>query len=179
MSYLQRAAVLTELIQRLRARDSWAGATHVQKASYLLQEMLRVPLGLRFRLYKFGPFSATLRDELEEMEADGFIEVEPQRPPYGPRLRGAETGRTLQARYGDEVRLYDEQLDFIVDQLAELGVGELEKLTTAFYVTAEADGEDVAARAARLHEIKTHVSLTEADAAVRRIDAILAEAHRA
>lgn len=178
MSYLQRSAIIAELISRLRAQDGWAGATHVQKAAYLLQEMLGVPLGMHFRLYKFGPFSSGVRDELDEMEIDGFIEVQPQRPPYGPRLQRGEAAEALQARYADEVNQYDQQLDFIAHELAPLGVSDLEKLATAFFVTAEVDERDVSARAARLNEIKPHISSQEAMRAVEKIDGLIAEAPR-
>jgi uncharacterized protein YwgA len=60
MDRLRRAAILTRLIEQLRNGGSWCGETHVQKATFFLQELLNVPLSLDFILYKHGPFSFDL-----------------------------------------------------------------------------------------------------------------------
>jgi hypothetical protein len=65
------------------------GETHMQKATFFLQELIKVPLGFEFLLYKHGPFSFDLRDELTFMRAQGFLRLEPQYP-YGPTLVGGE-----------------------------------------------------------------------------------------
>ena len=82
MDRFDRAAVLTELADRLRANGSWTGETHLQKATYVLQELLMVPLNFEFVFYKHGPFSFDLREELTSMRADGFLVQVPQ-DPYG------------------------------------------------------------------------------------------------
>lgn len=48
MEGLQRAAVVFSLIDALSAAGSWCGETHIQKATYFLQEMLDVQLGYDF-----------------------------------------------------------------------------------------------------------------------------------
>lgn len=85
MERLAREAVLLSLVEKLRQAGSWCGETHVQKATYFLQEVAGVPLGFPFILYKHGPFSFDLRDELTAMRADGFLTLEP-RDPYGASL---------------------------------------------------------------------------------------------
>ena len=67
MDRLQRASVLLALNEQLRAAGSWAGETHMQKATYFLQHLMGVPLAFDFILYKHGPFSFDLRDELTAM----------------------------------------------------------------------------------------------------------------
>ena len=62
------------------------GGTHIQKAAYLLQELLGVPSGFKFVLYKHGPFSFELRDSLNRLEAWGGIQTEEQPYPYGPKI---------------------------------------------------------------------------------------------
>lgn len=64
MKRLQRDAVILSLIENLRAKGSWCGETHIQKATYFVQELLRVPLEFEFVLYKHGPYSFDLSDEL-------------------------------------------------------------------------------------------------------------------
>jgi hypothetical protein len=73
MKRQKRDAILLELIDKLERRGSWCGETHIQKATFFLQEMLRVPMDFGFILYKHGPFSFELRDELTAMRADNYI----------------------------------------------------------------------------------------------------------
>lgn len=77
MDRFEQAAILTELIDGMRASGSWAGETHIQKGTYFLQQLLEVPLGFRFILYKHGPFSFDLRDALAIMRADHFMGMSP------------------------------------------------------------------------------------------------------
>ena len=83
MDRLRRAALLTRLIELLRKKGSWCGETHIQKSTFFVQNLMKVPLSFDFILYKHGPFSFDLRDELTGLRADGLIRLEPQWP-YGP-----------------------------------------------------------------------------------------------
>jgi len=56
MDRLQKAALITRLLQNLRSKHSWCGETHIQKAAFFAQELMEVPLGFEFILYKHGPF---------------------------------------------------------------------------------------------------------------------------
>ncbi len=42
MKRLQRSAVILSLIEALLQRGNWGGETHIQKATYFLQDFLRV-----------------------------------------------------------------------------------------------------------------------------------------
>ena len=84
MDRLRNAALLTRLIEGLCSKGDWCGETHVQKTAFFVQELMGVPLGFRFILYKHGPFSFGLRDELTALRADGLLELEPRT--YGAQL---------------------------------------------------------------------------------------------
>ena len=60
--------------------------THVQKAMYLMQELLEVPTEYSFILYKHGPFSFDLSDELTSFRGDYLLELAPRRPPMAHAL---------------------------------------------------------------------------------------------
>jgi hypothetical protein len=169
-------AVLVGLARRLHDRGSWSGETHLQKATYLLHELRDVPFDFNFILYnyKHGPFSFELRDELGSMRADRLLEREVQPPPYGPRIIVTDRDRELEGRFARTMDRYGESLDWVADQLGDRGVVELERLATALWVTRElGEGTDVDARAARLHEVKPHVTVPVAADAVREIDGML------
>ncbi len=54
MKRLQRAAVLSELVKRMREHVSPCGETNLQKATDILQELVGVELGYDYLLYKHG-----------------------------------------------------------------------------------------------------------------------------
>jgi hypothetical protein len=177
MNRLAQEAVLAGLARRLHDRGSWSGETHLQKATYLLHELVGVPFDFDFILYKHGPFSFELRDELGSMRADRLLEREVQVPPYGPRFIVTDRGRELEERFGRTMERYGSALDWVAARLGDRGVMDLERLATALWVTREI-GEDapVVERAERLHAVKPHVATPAAAEAVREVDGMLAEA---
>lgn len=179
MKRLAQDAVLISLTRRLREHGSWGGETHVQKAAYLVGELLDVPLDFPFILYKHGPFSFELRDELGSMQSDRLLAREAQPPPYGPRLAATARGEELEERFPKTMARYGPRLDWIAEQLSDSRVLELERLATAMWVTRQV-GEVASAqvRAEAVNKLKPHVSVEEAVEAVERIDELGAEAQK-
>ncbi len=169
----QRAAILFELIESLRAHGSWCGETHLQKAAYFLEELYGIPLQFGFILYKHGPFSFELRDELTELRADGLLVLQPQ-PPYGPRLDTTQFGKSIKERFPKTLDRYRLYIDRIAEKFGGKGVSELECLATALYVTKTLMlTGSVDSRATELRGIKPHIVLSEAQTALREIDTML------
>ena len=73
-----KTVLLTHLIEGLCERGNWCGETHVQKTAFFVQELMGVPMEFRFILYKHGPFSFDLRDELTALRANGLLGLEPR-----------------------------------------------------------------------------------------------------
>lgn len=175
MERLPKAAILTKLIQKLREKNSWCGETHIQKATYFLQRMMQVPLEFDFILYKHGPFSFDLRDELTSMRADELIELEPQSP-YGPRIAPTDRCGYIQSLYSKTLAQYEDRLGFVADKVGIKGVAELECLATAFYVIENKNGESSPdERAQEITRLKPHVTHGKALSAVKAIDEIMKE----
>lgn len=170
MERLERAAVIAELIDRLHEHGSWCGETHVQKAMYLLQELTGHEVGFEFILYKHGPFSFDLRDELTAMRADYLLELEVYRPDYGPTLKPTSNLETLSRRYRQVVNAARPAIEFIGQRVGDKRVVELERLGTALYVRRKHRGEDDPSVLARkIVEIKPHISEREALDAVETV----------
>lgn len=131
----QRIAILCKLIDELRTRGSWCGMTHLQKTTYFLQNVFGMPLGLEFVLYKHGPFCFELRDEVAELRADGIILLESVEPPFGPRLRVSGIGKSIQDSESQLLTQYESVILSLAEFIGCKGVGELERLSTAAYVT--------------------------------------------
>jgi hypothetical protein len=173
---LAQEAVIVGLARRLEDQGSWCGETHIQKATYLLHELYGIDFDFRFILYKHGPFSFELRDELGSMRADRLLERQPQPAPYGPRIVATERGRELEERFARRMERYSSSLDAIAGRLRDRGVVDLERLATAMWVTRQAPNAEVDRRARALTEVKPHVPFEDAVGAVREIDLMMGEA---
>lgn len=176
MDRLKRAAIVTRLIEQLRERGSWCGETHVQKSAFFLQDLMDVPLGLEFILYKHGPFSFDLRDELTGLRADDLIRLEPQWP-YGPRIKTTDRSDYVQRTNSKTVKKYNYQIEFVAEKFGCKGVTEFERLATALYVTQRAAADTSAdERSRQLTELKPHISVENAKAAIEEVDQIIKDA---
>ena len=170
MTAKEKFAVLLDLAAALRNHGSWAGETHVQKATYILQTLLGVPTEFQFILYKHGPFSFDLRESLSQMEADRLVELEEQSYPYGPRIAEGKTARQLRAST-PSAQGFQKEIAFVSQMLGNAGVADLERIATALFVTLDSAiaPED---RIQRLVELKPHVQPAEAEAAFARLEEI-------
>ncbi len=166
MERFERAAVLLSLIEKLRDGHSWCGETHVQKSTYFLQDLWGVPLDLDFILYKHGPFSFDLSDEISWMRANDVLKLQPQRRPYGPKLVPAENAEVLKKAYPEPIQKYAKEVQASADKFADMGVAALERYATAYYVSKEKKEITPNAMAAEIVERKPHISFDEAQEAV-------------
>lgn len=164
------AALIGVLVRQLRESGNWCGETHVQKAVYFLQTACRVPMGYSFVLYKHGPYSFDLRLDTARLLGRRMLKQEPSRPPYGPRLSATTNLSKHVDRHPEAIRRYSEDVTRVVQLVGRRGVAELERLSTALYVTVRQDEESIASRAARIHELKPHVSVESAAEAVKELD---------
>jgi hypothetical protein len=177
MNRVQRAAIVTRLARKMREKGSWCGETHLQKAFYLAQELLEVPTDFDFILYKHGPFSFDLRDELTALRADRLLTIEPQPRPFGPRFATTKRSEKIEALFPITTGALDAKLDFIANKLQGRGVADLERLATALYVIKQYDScVSLDDRALKLHELKPHVSINEAQSAFEQVSKFQEEA---
>jgi hypothetical protein len=174
---LAQEAVIAGLARRLADHGSWSGETHLQKATYLLRQLCGVPFDFEFILYKHGPYSFELSDELGSMRADRLLERQLQPPPYGPKIVVTDRGHDLEQRFARTMSRYSDALDWVSDQIGSSGVAELECLATALWVTNEL-GKDASLdkRIERLIELKPHVTESQAETALDSIEAMLSSA---
>lgn len=166
---LREAALIATLIDRVAATGRFCGETLVQKSVFFLKELFGVPLSADFRLYYYGPFSFDLRDQLQGMQADDFVKVKPHQ--YGAMFVAGERYGLLQRQFPKTIGKYEEEIRFVVDHLATRGVGQLEPLATALFLTRKHPGAGVDDRARELHAVKPHVDLPVAIQSVKQIDA--------
>ena len=177
MDRIRRAALTITLADRLLEEGSWCGETHIQKAAYFLQDLLDVPMGFEFVLYRHGPFSFDLRDELTALRADRLMALE-LRGSCGPHFVTTESGQRIQRAFPKTVGQYRNAIEFVAGTLGERNHAELERLATALFITLGPNGWSMSTgqRAVRLNELKGHIPLDVAMDAVCEVDRIVAEA---
>ncbi len=177
MKKLQRAAVLISLVQEMKENGSWCGETSIQKATYFLQELAKVPFELEFILYKYGPYSFDLTDELTALRADSILSLHVPNPQYGPSFAPGELSELILSHFPKTVARFDKQVKFVASKLGNKGVAELERLATALFVQKKY--EEITCqenRAAKLRELKPHVTAADAEKAVEEVESMIQEA---
>ncbi|HNX18050.1 MAG TPA: hypothetical protein PKM50_06965 [Methanoregula sp.] len=177
MERLKNIAILLQLIDALKENGSWCGETHVQKATYSLQQLKSVPLNFNFILYKHGPFSFDLRDELTAMRADGLISLQIMNESYGPQLRITERGQAILKLFAKTSEEYRNSVQFIGSTLGNKGVVDLEKLATALYVTNDMKIKGTDERVQKIVQLKPHITQEQAEKAVHDIDMLIKSAN--
>ena len=154
-------------------RGSWCGETHIQKGTFFLQNLLGVETEFEFVLYRHGPFSFDLRDDLSSMRADDLLELVTKREGYGPAYVPTRFSEVFLERFPKTTTRYERQVEFVAGELADKGVAELERLATAFFIVDTEGLDHVEDRATRLVQIKPHISLPEALSASREVSVLI------
>jgi uncharacterized protein YwgA len=170
---LQRLVIALAVAKSLKEAGSWGGETHIQKTSYLLDELERVNPGWEFLLYKHGPYSFDLHDDLVSAQALGLLAQRPQKP-YGPSLEVTEQGLQLLSQFQGPLGEADRKIKSVASKIGYKNIFELEKLATAVFVTLEERGGSREKRAARLRDLKPHISEQAATEAVAEADTLMA-----
>ena len=168
MNYEKRSAIILILIKQMREKGSWCGETHLQKAIYFLQEMMRVDFKFNFILYKHGAFSFDLSNHLQDMIGDNYLLLESQLP-YGPSFLPGKSAKNLAIKYISITTKYNNDINFVASKLGKLGVKELEKYATALFVV-KTNGLSLKKKAKRLNKLKPHISLNNALSAIKWVN---------
>lgn len=175
MTPIQRQAILLTLISRLRDAGSWCGETHIQKTAYFAQEVFGVPLGFNFILYKHGPYSFELKDELTALLADRLVVVKPEEQ-YGSHFYPSAGAAAFLARFPKTTAEHGGAVERVARLLGPKNASELERLATALYVFRDQPADGEADRVARICRIKPHVTPAEAQAALRAVKELVTPA---
>lgn len=168
MERLQRSTIILSLIESLLEKNNWCGETHIQKTTYFLQKLLQVPLGFDFILYKHGPFSFDLSEELMAMRADMMVQLQ-SRPPYGPSIVQGPTSEQLKQRFPKTLKKYEKQVQFIAEEMGKHNAADLERIGTALYVVlekGETERVEKSQMVSYMTKLKPHISSEQARSAL-------------
>ncbi len=168
LSNIEKWVVIGELVRGLREHQGWAGETQLQKTLFFLQELLQVPMGYDFMLYKHGPYDFDLHDELGGMLTNSVLALE-HRPPYGPRFKVGDIGEGLIHQRKDDIISYIQHIEFIAETLSNKDIRDLERLGTALLLKKEFPDLDQTTLASKIVELKPHVPHNMALSAVQEV----------
>lgn len=165
-------AIVASLVEKMQDRQGWCGETHIQKTAYFLKGLMGVPLDYDFIIYKHGPYSFDLHDDLMAMKATRFVKTEARSPYYGPSFRQGELIEVLTSRFPKTLKKYEQQIEFVAKELSNKNVRELERLGTALFITAQKSEASVEKRARLVNRLKPHVTVAQARTAVIDVDGL-------
>lgn len=168
MSRLARHALITHLVSAMQDAGSWCGRTHIQKTLYTFQTLFHPggELEAPFILYKHGPYSFSLDEDLAEMEFYGGLVKREQL--YGARYEPGEGAHALRERFGAGVGAWLPHVRFVAQRVSRKNVRELEALCTLIFVATDIEERRRSPReddrVDRVLQLKPHLS----DAEVRQ-----------
>ena len=123
-----------ELAGRLDGKSPQFGKTAFMKMAYLLQELYEVPLGYRFSLYTYGPYSAEVLADLEYAKLRKRVEVEYLGDPQGGyRITPGEFASESNWQT-EPIAKYSDALNEMVDHFGSFNARELELRTTSIFL---------------------------------------------
>jgi hypothetical protein len=175
---LKRGAIIVSLVDALRENGSWCGETNIQKSVYFLKEVADVPLDYSFVLYKYGPYSFDLTEDLTALRADDVLELKATDPKYGPSFWPGRMVEFVKAQYPKTIAAYAPQVEFVAVKLGSKTVTDLERLATSLYVRRKIEDGSEQQWATRMHELKPHILIKDAKVAIKEVDKIIDDARR-
>ena len=179
MNKLERYVMVVCLAENLSKSGSWCGETHIQKSVYFMKTLFSKVIDYPFILYKHGPFSFELRDDIGIMIANGYLKIVPMFP-YGPKILLGELAGKIKELFPNTLRKNRERIEFVTGKLADKNAVELEARATALYIRKETPlgQENMNKRAAKLCELKPHIPFDSAKEAVEETDEIIQSAKK-
>lgn len=167
----ERAVLPLVLAERLRGLSPQFGKTVLMKLAYLLQEVYKVPLGYRFTLYTYGPYSTEVLADLDKAKSRGWVEVNFVEDYTGYRISIGPQAGHVGSRQGKFVE-YEQQLDQLIETFGKLRAKDLELRTTIAYMSnyVRSSGEVIAKQLAEsVHQMKPHFTQTEIEDTVEEL----------
>ena len=127
------------LAHKLKEISPQYGKTVLMKMAYLLQEVYKVPLGYRFSLYTYGPYSSEVLADLDRSRYRGWVNVEYIEDEVGFQITPGQKAATI-SELQDSFKEYEAEVEKLVENFGSFRAKELELRTTISYVWSKLDG---------------------------------------
>ena len=157
MNLSNRKNVIIKMLQE----NPNMGKTAVMKTIYMLQQVKHIDLGCEFSIYTYGPYSADVMEDINELVSDGFLSsnVYFYKDYIGYTLSTTDSGTKAVSNPKDEDTVaLKEILNFVRGKNAK----ELELYSTIIYVEdwylKNEKANNIPAIINKVHELKPHFS---------------------
>ncbi len=169
LTALEQHALVAYLVKQMRQSGGWAGETHIQKSLFFLKSMMGLPFSYDYVLYKHGPYSFDLHDDIGQMRANMILDIE-IRGHYGPSFCPGRLAERLIGKFSPAFQKYGPPIDYIADSLSQCDTRSLERSATALYVAKELPDSDQVAQSRRINDLKPHISTEAASEALMFVE---------
>lgn len=169
-------AIVLELLKLMKSASSWCGETHLQKSVFILEYGLsNSSLHYAYIMYKHGPYSFDLHDELSSMISNGMIEVE-SRNGYGSSLFVSDLGMRILERFPNTVGAQRDDLSMVASRFSAKTATELERIATALFVQTRYKDLDREQQYEKFREFKPYLPEGSAERGFAELEAGLLRA---
>ena len=172
----EQHCLVAEMVEQMRDSGGWAGETHIQKGLYFWKTLCGTPFSYNFILYKHGPYSFDLHNDMGRMMADRILNLEP-RYPYGPSFSQGRSAINVAKQYQETLKRYRGAMAFVVKSIGNLDVRTLERYATALYVLKANPRINDTEIGRMITKLKPHISSEEAFEALRAVRTLIDEAN--
>jgi len=124
-----RIDAIVSLVQAVQHKTNQLGKIQLQKLVYFLQET-GVPLGYKFEIYHYGPYSFELSDQVSSLDSLGVLSIADDPSGYGFNIRVGTHG----TKYKIDKK-YSPKVDYIAKEFGSEPPAKLEVKSTAHFVS--------------------------------------------
>lgn len=122
-----REAVIDALVRRLHD----VGKIQTQKLVYFLQEAYGLPLGCRFYLHHYGPYSEEVERSISNLRLMGYVRVESDPAGYGFHVTPSSSAEPGWRVVSENAQA---EIDPVLERLGGMDASRLELAATIHYV---------------------------------------------
>ena len=155
MNLSNRKNVIIKMLQE----NPNMGKTAVMKTIFMLQQVKRIDMGCEFSIYTYGPYSADVMEDIDELVSDGLLlsSVYFYNNYIGYKLSATESGtKAISGLKNEDSVALKEILRFVKGKNAK----ELELYSTIIYVEdwylKNKKANNMTAIIKKVHELKPH-----------------------
>ncbi|MGB8006525.1 MAG: hypothetical protein WCF48_05295 [Terriglobales bacterium] len=123
-----RVDAIVSLVQGVHHKTDQLGKIQLQKMIYFLQET-GVPLGYKFEIYHYGPYSFELSDQMSSLDSLGVLAIGADPSGYGFNIKVGSHASKYQID-----KKYSPKLDYIVNKFGTDSPAQLEVKSTVHFV---------------------------------------------
>jgi len=139
----KKSAIILKLVSEWNKKSNYKmSRITIQKMCYFA-EAVSVPLGYRFSVFKYGPYSQDLFDQIDDMIMYGLLSEENKDNGNKDNVSLFSTtdlANDLLASYDDFLCLYDDKINFLTNYFKDMSLRDLELFSTIHYYHTATNG---------------------------------------